>query len=329
MEIRRLLAESYNDLGTAEARQQQFSGALAHFQQAEQWYSPSEDLLRNIGIAAFRTENYAEADRALTLYLRHSTQPDDTRPRMMLAFAQFSLGKFSDAASSFAAVREASLQDSRAAYSWAFSLARSGHQPQTNQIADELVKRDLPVDVLGLVCHLYVDTEDYEQSAGCYRRAVTQDPSMKLAHYQIGEALIRLDRPAEAIPELRKELELSPENPNVESSLAFALLQTSQKDEARTLLAKVTNAAPEQAEAQYQYGKLLLDDGNPADAIAHLQAAEKLDPEKDYVHYQLQSAYRRVGNTEAAAREAAAFREIKAQHREAAVPPAKTEAPHP
>ena len=328
-ELRRLLASSYNDLGTAEARQQEYPEALAHFQQAEQWDIPGAMLLHNLGVAAFRTENYTEADRALTLYLDQSPPQSDERSRMMLAYSQFSLGRFSQAAHSFAAAKESVLQDPRAAYSWAFSLARSGQQQQANQIADELVKRDLPVDVLGLVCHLYVDTEDYEQSASCYRKAAAQDPSMKLAHYQIGEALIRLDRPAEAIPELRKELELSAGNPNVESSLAFALLQTSQKDEARALLAKVTNTAPEQAEAQYQYGKLLLDDGKPNDAIAHLEAAEKLDPEKDYVHYQLQSAYRRVGNTEAAGREAAAFREIKARHREAATTPSKTDSARP
>lgn len=319
-ELQRLLASTYNDLGTASARQQQYGDALLFFQQAERWNGTDPAVLRNLASAAFRTENYAETVRALTQFEK-SDAPLDNRLRLMMAYSQFSLGRFGDAAKSFGSARDATLQDTRSAYSWAFSLARSGQQPQAIQIADQLVTRDPPPDVLNLVCHLYVDTEDFEQITGCYRKLLAMDTSFKLAHYQVGEALIRLDRPAEAIPELRKELELSPGNANVESALAFALLQTSQKDEARTLLAAVTSTTPDLAEAQYEYGKLLAEDGHPADAIAHLEAAERLEPEKDYIRYQLQSAYRRLGRTEDAAREAAAYREIKDKHRDDAARP--------
>ena len=327
--LRSLLASSYNDLGTAEARQRQYPLALAHFQQAELFGTPSPALLHNLGIAAFRIDNFSEAVRALTLYLDQSpADVEAPRARLMLAFSQFSSGQFPAAAKSFGEIRVTVLQDSRAAYSWAFSLARSGQQQQANTLTDDLVKRDLPPDVLPLVCHLYTDTEDYEQSASCYRKVYMQDSTAKLAHYEVGQALIHLDRPAEAIPELRKELELSGENPNVEAALAFALLQTSQKAEGESLLRKVTVEAPEQAEGQYQYGKLLLEQGKTVEAILHLESAAKLDPDKDYVHYQLQSAYRKAGRTVDAAREAEIFRDLKAKHREAVVPqPALTAGP--
>ena len=153
----------------------------------------------------------------------------------------------------------------------------------------------------------------------CYRKAYTQDPDVKLAHYQVGEALIRLDRPADAIPELRKELEINPDDANVESSLAFALLQISQKAEGEALLQKVTQQDPNIAAGQYQYGKLLLEKGDVVQVITHLESAAKLDPEKDYVHYQLQSAYRRAGRVEDAAREAETYRRLKSEHRATAV----------
>ena len=54
VELRTLLASAFNDLGTAEARQEQYSLALAHFHEAAGWNSHISGLLRNTGIAAGR-----------------------------------------------------------------------------------------------------------------------------------------------------------------------------------------------------------------------------------------------------------------------------------
>ena len=322
--LRTLLASSFNDLGTAEARQQQYAAALHDFQQGERWDASSPVLLRNLGVAAFRIDDFVEAARALGLYQQRQAsakEPLDQRSQLMLALSEFSLGRFADAAKHFAPVEPLALQDQRTAYSYAFALARDGHAQEANRLADMLSHQALPPDVVPLVCHLYVDTENYEGSQSCYRKALAEQPGLHLAHYEVGEALIHLDRPADAIPELEEEDKLSPGNPNVQTALAFALLQTSRKDEARTLLSSVTTAHPEYPEGQYEYGKLLLEDGKTADAIPHLELSAKGDSSKDYVHYQLGTAYRKAGRTADAERELGLYRAIKDRNRNAnAVP---------
>ena len=317
--LRRILANSFNDLGTAEARQQQYKIALGNFQNAEHWQDPDPGLLRNIGVAAFRTQDYAEATRALGIYLQRAS---DEHLRLMLAMSQFSMGNFAQAATNFGQVSMLTLEDPRAAYSWAFSLARTGQQQRANEIAGQLTTLVLPPDAMYLVCHVYMDTEAYEQSLACLRKVAAADSTLRLVHYGEGESLIRLDRPAEAIPELREELALSPADPNVESSLAFALLQTSQKDEARQLLEEAVKVDPEHARAQYQLGKLLLDGGDASGAVPHLEVAERVDPSPDYVHYQLGTAYRKLGKAADAERELKIYREIKDKARAAATVPA-------
>ena len=324
-QLSELLASTFNDLGTAEARQGRYDEALQHFQEAEHWGPPSRTLLHNIGVAAFRVGNFAESARTLHLLLEageketvDAAQAD--RSRMMLAMSLFSLGQFGDAEKSFAQIPILTLQDSRAAYSWAYSLAHSGQQQHANEIAAKLVAQPLPSDVRSLVCHIYMDTEDYEHSLGCYRGAYQADPSLKMAHYQAGESLIRLDRPAEAVAELRQELTLEPEDPNVRYSLAFALLQSGQRPEALTMLQALTASNPTHAQAQYQLGKALLEDGKIAEAIGHLELATKNDPKPDYIHYQLQAAYRKAGRTEDADREMKIYRDSKAQQRDATKP---------
>ena len=317
--LKKLLAQSYNDLGTAEARQGQYAAAKSHFEFSAQWDKPTLTLLRNLGTVAFRTGDFATAARAFAQYLQPASGPAnaaDSRSQLMYALSLFSTGDFPGAAHAFTPVGTDAMSDARSAYSWAFSLAHSGDPKQANTIATQLSSQPLTPDVLSLVCHVFIDTESYQQSIECYRKIVAADPSFRFAHYQIAESLIHLDRPAEAIPELREELTLSPDDPNVEYSLAFALLQTSNKEEARKLLLTITAAHPEMAQAQYQLGKLLLDAGDVPIAISHLELAEQDDTSLDYVHYQLQAAYRKVGRTADAEREAGLYREIKARRRD-------------
>lgn len=318
-----LLASSFNDLGTAEARQGKYELALEYFHEAERWQPPTPPMLHNIATAAFRVGAFSESVRALELYLkagpsevRDSSQDD--RSRMMLAMSFFSLGKFAEADKNFASIPNLALQDPRAAYSWAYSLAHSGQQQQANQIADRLTKQELAPDVLSLVCHLYMDTESYDQSIACFRKAYQANPNLRLAHYQVAESLIRLDRPAEAVPELKQELTLTPDNPDVQYSLAFAFLQTSHKSEAMAILQDLTTSHPTHAQAQYQLGKALLEQGDTVQATKHLELAEQNDPQPDYIHYQLQTAYRKAGRVEDADRELKIYRDIKSRNREIA-----------
>ncbi len=317
--LKKLLAQTYNDLGTAEARQGHYASAKVHFEQGLRWDTPTPTLLRNLGTVAFRVGDFSTAVRALGEYLKppaSSAEIADSRSRLMYAFALFSVGDFPSAAHAFAPIGPDAMQDARSAYSWAFSLSHSGDPKQANTIAADLSARPLPSDVLSLVCHIFVDTESFQQSIDCYRKILAADPGFRLAHYQVAESLIRMDRPAEAIPELRQELTMSPDDANVEYSLAFALLQTSSKDEARQLLTTITAAHPEMAQPQYQLGKLLLESSDVPGAITHLELAEQADGSLDYIHYQLQAAYRKVGRTEDADREARLYREIKARRRD-------------
>lgn len=315
--LKAILASAWSDLGTAEARQGEFAAALLDFQHAEHFASPPPPaLFRSIGTAAFRLGDWQEATRALRAYLASQPTADaDSPSRLMLSMALFSSGDFPAAAQEFGRCSDLATHDPRASYAWAFSLAHSGQQKQANALALDL--EDAPIDpnALSLVCHIFMDTESYEQSAACYRKLSSKDPGLLLAHYYTGESLLRLDRPADAIPELRKELALSPENSNVRYSLAFALLETSQKDEAQQLLEQVVQADPANAQAQYQLGKLFLDSNNLPAAIQHLEAAEQNDSHADYIHYQLQLAYRKAGRPADAARELALYRDIKSRAR--------------
>ena len=73
---------------------------------------------------------------------------------------------------------------------------------------------------------------------------------------------------------------------------AFALLQLAQNEEATQWLRRVLAHNPEHPEANYELGKEFMSQGRSAEAIPYLEAAARLKPQFEPVHYQLQSAYR-------------------------------------
>ena len=317
--LRKLLSSSFNDWGTAEARQGMFAFALEHFQEAEKWDDTTPGLMRNVGLAALRMNNEAEAVRAFQKQV--ATDPADLQTRARLAMMLYSASKYPEAAAQFAAIGDAVYEDPGMAYAWGFSLTRTRQYKQATVVLDRLMQHPLPPEVLVSVGDLYGTLEFYEPAIAAYRKAIEENPAVPRSHYKLGAALIRLDRSSEAVPELQQALKEEPNDPDVQYNLAYALLQTSQKDQAVALLQNITAAHPDHPQAQYELGKTLLEDGKLQDAVQHLELAAKLDPERDYIHYQLQVAYRRVGRAADADNELKIYREIKARKRDSVVLP--------
>ena len=309
-----VLSTTYNDWGTAEARQKDYASALSHFHAAEKWDDSTPGLMRNVGLAALRLGDQKEAARAFQLAVEKD--PKDQLANAMLGMSLFSAQRYADAAKAFNNAGEGVYRDPRMAYAWAFSLVRINDLTKAVEVLNRLNAQPLPTEMAIGVGDLYNQTGDYEDALKVFRKVIQQDPSTPRAHYYAGEALIHLDRPTDAIPEFQEELKLTPDDPNVQYHLAFAMLQTSQKDEAFKLLQKIVTAHPDHAQAQYQLGKAQLDADQYQAAIEHLEAAARLDPSKDYIPYQLQSAYRKAGRTADADAELKIYRDMKEKKRE-------------
>jgi tetratricopeptide (TPR) repeat protein len=312
-QLRQLLSSSLNDWGTAEARQQQYRQALEHFQQAEKWEPSTPGLMRNLGTAAFRVEDYSESIRALKVVVNNV--PTDKNSRLMLAMSLFSIERFHEAAGQFAPIEELTMQDPRSAYAWAYSLAHTNQQQHANDIANNLAARELSPDIHLLVCKLYTALENYEHALPCLQKILEQYPSMLNVHYEIGATLVHMGRSGEAIPLLQAELTLNPDDVDAKYYLAYALLETSHREEAIMQLQSLISTDPQYSQAQYQLGKAMLEDNKTNEAVQHLEVAERLDPSSEYVHYQLQIAYRRAGRVEDANRELQVYKELKANRR--------------
>jgi tetratricopeptide (TPR) repeat protein len=317
--LHKIVAGGLNDLGTAEARQQKFVLALAHFHEAETWQPDTPGLQRNVGIAAMRTSNYPEAVRALRPVVAQNSH--DMVARASLGSALFATNAFAEAAQTLRPLGDSIIQHSEVAYALASSLIKTNQYADATSLLNKMAASQLSPQMLLLVAQAWSQMGIYPRAVEACHRALQTNPKLAGAHYLAGLALIRQDRAAEAGQEFRDELQLDPENAEAQFNLAFVLLQQSQEAEALILLRKVLARNPDHAEANYEIGKQLFADGNAPDAIPYLEAAARLKPAFEPVHYQLQAAYRAVGRKEEADSEAKIYRQLKAKSRNITLPP--------
>jgi tetratricopeptide (TPR) repeat protein len=321
--LRRILGGALNDLGTAEARQEQFSLALAHFHEAERWQADTPGLLRNIGMAASRTGDYAEAARALRPAL--AADPKDEIARSMLGMALFATRSYDEAARTFAVSGNSLLERPELMYAWAESLVKLNRYEEAAALLDKLEGQPLSTGTQMLVAQAWSEMGNYPRTVRLCQRVLQANPKLAEAHYLAGLALIHEDRPTEAAAEFRAELQQAPTDTEAEYHLAFVLFQLSQEPEAVRLLHDVLARNPDHPDANYELGKALLNAGKTAEAIPYLEAAARLKPDLDAVHYQLQSAYRSVGRKADADREANIYRAMKNKSRNISLPAPRQE----
>jgi tetratricopeptide (TPR) repeat protein len=312
-QLRAVLAQSFSDLGTSDAIRKDYAAALGHYQEAEHWDADFPGILRNLGMAAFRAQNYPEAIRGLSVGL--ASHPEDAAARAMLGMAYFGEENYQKAVDTFEPLGKKGMQDAAVGYTWAASLARLGQLPQATRVLEEYEKEDRPKDTLMLTGQLWIEIEDYAKAVATFHRALQKDPALPKAHYFAGQACIHWQHWDEAAQEFHEELQHVPEDAEARYNLGFVYLQQSHVAEAEKLFQEVIAANPEHANAQYEYGKILMDRGEFQNAISHLEIAARLSPRTDYVHYQLQVAYRKEGRVADADRELELYKKIKAKKR--------------
>ena len=316
--LRSILGTSYSDLATSEAIRKEYPAALGYYQEAERWDPATTGLQRNLGVAAFRSQDYQESIRALSQVVTDTSS--DAAARAMLGSAYFALDNYREAAKAIAPLGDRAVRDSTLGYAWAASLSRLGELTQATQILQEYEKTDLSPDAILLVGQLWSDMADYSRAVQAYHRALERDPSLAKAHYFAGLAQLRWQHPNEALEEFNAALQLSPDDPDTKVALGYVYEQQGKKAEAIELFRSVIETHPENGNAHYQLGKLLLDGGKVQEAVINLEAAAREIPQTDYVHYQLQTAYRKESRTADADRELQIYKELKAKNRELTVP---------
>ena len=313
-QLRSILGSALNDLATAEARQQRYEIALAHFHEAARWQPETPGLARNTGIAAAKLEKYPEA--AQTLRDVVASNPDDDLARSLLGVALYSTEAYADAVATLQPMETQLRADSALSYIYGAALLKANQTVRGIEVLKGIdANSPNSADAHFLAGQANEQDGDVPNALLEYKQALALNPAMREVHFRAGLLLLKKGRREEAADELRAEIALNPASTAAKYHLALALIESEKKEEALKLLLEVQRDEPNRADTYYQLGKLQLDQGDVKGAITNLETGERLDPDQYYFHYQLSLAYRRDGRASEAAREMKTYQTIKARAR--------------
>lgn len=172
----------------------------------------------------------------------------------------------------------------------------------------------------------------YDAALREYRQVLTAAPRRPGIRFRIGRVLLERsnnDTASNDLLEARKafeeELSVDPTNANAAYELAEMHRKAGEQEPARRLFEQALSHYPAFEHALIGLGRTLIALGRPAEALPHLQAALKANPESEVTYYQLAQAYRALGNTAEQEKALAEFNRVRtlAAGRSAAVPQTK------
>ena len=143
-----------------------------------------------------------------------------------------------------------------------------------------------------------------------YREVLKKDPQVPGIHYRIARLLLSAppagstaDVKTGARRELEEELKIDPRNAAAECILGELDRQDGKDTVAIEHFSRATKLDGGFEDAYIGLGRTLLSEDRAADAIPPLEIAVKLDPDSPVAHFNLATAYSRMGRKEDAARE--------------------------
>jgi len=130
---------------------------------------------------------------------------------------------------------------------------------------------------------------DAAGAINAYQQALSIDPDFSDAHFNLGNALMRVGDPVRAIPHFRRVLSDAPDSVDARTNLGIALTASGQLDEGIGELEAAIRRAPAAAMPvpERALGEALADRGRLTEAADHLRRAVSLAPDDGEAHYSL------------------------------------------
>ena len=310
-----VIAQGFNNLGVIATQGREYKTALAHFSDAYDWKPEFPNLGRNLGIVAFQAAEYDEAVEHLGRHLK--ANPKDVLIRKMLGVSSYFTKNFSGTVTALSPLNDALYADPELSYFYGMSLIQLEKNKEASAVFDKVAvsTQNNPAALLN-IAQGFMSLGDFKRAVKEFGQVLALAPNTPKANYFIGQSLIRLNRYADAEKYFGRELEISPYDPLSKYHLALTLIERKVEPE-RTIkiLEEAIQLRSDYADAHYQLGKIYLEKGELQKAVSQLERAVTADATKEYVHYQLSIAYRKMKRKADADRELEIYKKLKEEKR--------------
>jgi len=151
---------------------------------------------------------------------------------------------------------------------------------------------------------------DFASARDFYQTAVDRNPNDAEAHNNLGQALERLGRVADAVTHFERAVALVPDKWAYRFNLAHGVGAAGQWDRAITEYREAVRLFPADYATQYNLALALYKRGDPSAAVPEFEKAIALAPSEPTFHFSLGMTFEKLGRMSEAVREYRRFLEM-------------------
>ena len=183
----------------------------------------------------------------------------------------------------------------------ALALHQQGQLGRAQDLYREVLQHDpRHFDSLHLLGLIHVQSGEAETGVELIARALAVRTDFAEAHYNMGNALLSLGRPGEALARFDAALRLNPRDPQYHFERGNALKDLGRIDDALSSYGKALGLSPGYAEAHNNMGIALKESGRLAEALASYDRALALRPRYAEAHGNRGNVLKEMGRLEEA-----------------------------
>ena len=153
----------------------------------------------------------------------------------------------------------------------------------------------------------YLDQQQYDDSLHAFEQVVRLRPDYKDGYINTGVTFIEWEKYSEARAPLEKALALKPDDARALYYLALVERRQRHSEAEIADLQEVIAQYPSSRDARRELGISYYQQHRPAEAMEQFKALQQIDPDDVAAHYNLAILYRRMGDKQQAAKEAALY----------------------
>lgn len=136
-----------------------------------------------------------------------------------------------------------------------------------------------------------------------FERALQINPTEPLTHYLLANALSQVGRETEAVAQFEEALKLLPTFAEAHNDYGLLLVRMGRVPEGIEHFRKAEELAPNYAQLENNWGNTLMQQGKTAEAIEHYRKAVRIDPNTPIVHLNFATALRQAHDVDGARKE--------------------------
>ena len=290
--------ESYAHLGLLEARQQRYAEAVPYYRKAIAINPNVPGLRLNLALALFKSGDLNGALPEFLGVLKSALpdSPDEQRCTILAGMSYYGLARYQDAAPYLQRAADHDPKNLTLLLALAHSYLWSKQTQKVLDIYQQILTIDPDSAEADMIAGEALDEmKDNEGSTRMFRAAVKADPKLPNVHFGLGYLLWTQKQYPEAAVEFQAELA---NEPNHEQSLLYlgdALIQLNRPAEAVPYLKRAVEIRPEFGLAHLDLGIVAMDAEQNDEALRELTFAVKQMPDDVNVHWRLARLYRSMG----------------------------------